>query len=192
MGDRFEEAQLIYTTEQDSVNRIVRLLRAGNIIVLPCDTIYGLSGLYQSTLSQLRTLKMGSGEQQFAVLATMEQAKRLCKVPEVLEQHWPCPLTAILEEHEGDGKIAIRVPSDPLTIAILEALGSPIYSTAANERGFAITHINDIIFMYKERVQAIVVNPDKMHDTPSTLIDCTTEPYTLLRCGVYDASSLLF
>lgn len=132
------------------------------------------------------------GQQQFAVLATLEQAQQLCIVPEVLHEHWPCPLTCILPNREGEGTSAIRVPKDPFIQELLTRLGSPIYSTAVNPpHGFSITNITDIIFTYKEKVQAIVVDPLRQRDTPSTLIDCTTTPYTLLRCGDYDASSLL-
>jgi L-threonylcarbamoyladenylate synthase len=160
-------------------------------MILPCDTIYGLSGKVDTTLQKIRVLKEHLGQQQFAVLATLEQAQQLCKVPEVLLQHWPCALTCILPTKDGEGTHAIRVPKDPFIQELLTRLGSPIYSTAVNPHGYSITNITDIIFTYKDKVQAIVVDPMRQRDTPSTLIDCTTTPYTLLRCGEYDASALL-
>ena len=105
--------------------------------------------------------------------------------------HWPCALTCILPTKDGEGTYAIRVPKDPFIQELLTRLGSPIYSTAVNPHGYSITNITDIIFTYKDKVQTIVVDPMRQRDTPSTLIDCTTTPYTLLRCGDYDASALL-
>jgi len=103
----------------------------------------------------------------------------------------PCALTVILENHEGGQSTAIRVPNDPFIQTILTKLGRPIYSTSVNDTGFTITNITDIIFTYKQKVKAIVIDPDRGRDTPSTLIDCTKAPYELVRCGAYDASQLL-
>lgn len=183
-----EEAELLYASVDGTVERVVQLLEEGQLVVLPCDTIYGLSGVVGQTLSQLQELKPG---QQYAVLASLEQAQQLCVVPSDLAMHWPCPLTAILPNREGNGSTAIRVPKDPFIQTLLARLGKPIYSTSVNDRGYAITNITDIIFTYKQKVQAIVVDPNRRRDTPSTLLDCTTTPYTLLRCGEYDASALL-
>ena len=183
-----EEAELLYSSVEGTVERVVQLLKEGQLVVLPCDTIYGLSGIVGQTLPKLQELKPG---QQYAVLGSLEQAQQLCEVPPELAVHWPCPLTAILPNRDGSGNTAIRVPKDPFIQNLLSRLGEPIYSTAVNERGYAITNITDIIFTYKQKVRAIVMDPNRRRDTPSTLLDCTKKPYTLLRCGEYDASALL-
>lgn len=186
-----EEAQLLYKTVDSTVDEVVASLQEGKILVLPCDTIYGLSGQYNTTLEKLCSLKQKIGQHQFIVLATLEQAHQLCKVPPQLAKHWPCALTAILHNREGEGTTAIRVPNDPFIQNILRKLGTPIYSSSVNDTGFAITNITDIIFTYKQKVQAIVIDVERGRDTPSTLIDCTKIPFELIRCGAYDASALL-
>ncbi|MCK9348395.1 MAG: Sua5/YciO/YrdC/YwlC family protein [Sphaerochaeta sp.] len=191
MSWRGEEAELLYKSEPETLDRCVFHLQEDHLMILPCDTIYGLSGKVDTTLHKIRALKEHLGQQQFAVLATLEQAQHLCQVPEVLHDHWPCALTCILPTMDGEGTYAIRVPKDPFIQELLTRLGSPIYSTAVNPHGYSITNITDIIFTYKDKVQTIVVDPMRQRDTPSTLIDCTTTPYTLLRCGDYDASALL-
>lgn len=191
MGRMVEEAQLLYKTVDSTVDQVVQLLREEQLLVLPCDTIYGLSGQYATTYEKLCALKKPIGQHHFIVLATLESAHQLCIVPPVLRKHWPCALTVILENREGGGSTAIRVPDDAFIQAILTKLGTPIYSTSVNDAGFAITNITDIIFTYKQKVQAIVIDPDRGRDTPSTLIDCTKNPYELIRCGAYDASELL-
>ncbi len=186
-----EEAELLYKSEPGTVDRCVKHLREDKLMILPCDTIYGLSGKVETTLSAICSLKEHLGQQQFAILATLEQAMKFCEVPPELLDHWPCALTCVLPNKNGKGTSAIRVPNDLFIQELLEALGSPIYSTAVNPHGYSITNITDIIFTYKDKVQGIVVDPLRQRDTPSTLIDCTTNPYTLLRCGAYDASPLL-
>lgn len=186
------EAQLLYKTEKHSIEEIVCMLEDEKLVVLPCDTIYGLSGkVGPTTLMALRELKQTVHQQQFAILATLEQAQSLCVVPPVLLEHWPCELTVILPNKDGDGSSAIRVPQDSFIQEILTKLGSPIYSTAVNPNGFAITNITDIIFTYKQKVQAIVIDPSRQRDTPSTMIDMREKPCSLVRCGSYDASAIL-
>ncbi len=186
-----EEAVLLYKGVPGTLEYVVELLKQGQLVVLPCDTIYGLSGIYGAALPLLRRAKEMVGQHEFPVLATIEQAKELCDVPDILVKHWPCALTAILNLRSEDGSLAIRVPNDPFVQHILQVLKKPIYSTSVNPQGYAITNSTDIIFTYKQKVQAIVVDEQRKKDTPSTLIDCTVWPYTLLRQGAYDADSLL-
>src|SRR5690554_6569725 len=93
-----EEAELLYSSVEGTVERVVQLLKEGQLVVLPCDTIYGLSGIVGQTLSKLQELNPG---QQYAVLASLEQAQQLCVVPPELASHWLCPLTAILPNRDG-------------------------------------------------------------------------------------------
>ena len=161
-------------------------------MVLPCDTIYGLCAKVGPAEQALRTVKYRGETKPFIVLATLEQAKQICLVPSDVEAAWPCALTAILPNLDGKGTTAVRVPSDNFLQEVLTKLGTPIYSTSVNESGYlTITNITDIIFSFKDRVPAFVVGSEKQGTVPSTLIDCTTKPYTLVRCGQYDASKLL-
>lgn len=184
-----QDADLLYKDTNRTVVQAAQWLSEDEVLVLPCDTIYGFCARYGSAEAKLRKLKE---QNPFPVLATLEQAKALCIVPPELEEHWPCPLTAILPNRDGKGTTAIRVPNDLFIQTLLNRLGSPIYSTTVHESGYtAITNITDIIFAFKHTVKAIVIDPERTGDTPSTLIDCTSKPYTLLRCGIYDASKLL-
>ena len=186
---RMQEAELLYKDIHRTVEQAAKYLGEDEVLVLPCDTIYGFSARYGTAEAKLRKLK---NQNPFPVLATLEQAKELCVVPPELEDHWPCPLTAILPNKNGKGTTAIRVPNDHFIQTLLRRLGSPIYSTTVDERGYtAITNITDIIFAFKHSVKAIVIDPERTGDTPSTLIDCTTKPFTLLRCGIYNATELL-
>ena len=186
------EAQLLYKTEEHSIETVVSLLQDDQLVILPCDTIYGISAkVGESTLFALRDLKQTIQQQKFAILATLEQAQKICDVPSILLEHWPCPLTVILNNTDGCGSSAVRVPKDPFITEILTRLGSPIFSTAVNGSGFTITNITDIIFTFKDKVPAIVIDPSRQRDTPSTMLDMTKKPATLLRCGDYDASAIL-
>ncbi|AEV28309.1 putative translation factor (SUA5) [Sphaerochaeta pleomorpha str. Grapes] len=191
MMSNSEEAQVLYRQVTGTVDKVVALLQEDKVLVLPCDTIYGLCAKVGPAEEALRNIKYRAETKPFLLLATLEQAKELCTVPEDIESVWPCSLTAILWDKQG-GKTAIRVPADAFLQQVLTKLGKPIYSTSVNESGYqTITNITDIIFAFKDRVPAFVVGSEKQGTVPSTLIDCTVHPYALVRMGSYDASNLL-
>lgn len=192
MSKDHEEAEVLYKQVPGTLEKTVKFLQEDKVIVLPCDTIYGLCAKVGPAEQALRAVKYRGETKPFLVLATLEQAKQICNVPEDVEAAWPCALTVILSNLDGKGTTAVRVPADSFLQEVLAKLGKPIYSTSVNESGYqSITSITDIIFSFKDRVPAFIVGSEKQGTVPSTLIDCTTKPYTLVRCGQYDASALL-
>ena len=187
-----EEAEVLYKNVEGTIDRVIELLQDDKVLVLPCDTIYGLCAKVGPAEETLRSVKYRGETKPFLVLATLDQAKELCMVPKDIEKAWPCALTAILQNKEGSGTTAVRVPADDFLQELLGRLGKPLYSTSVNESGYqTITNITDIIFAFKNRVPAFVVGSEKQGSVPSTLIDCTKSPYQLVRCGSYDAKALL-
>ena len=192
MSNEYEESHVVYKQLPGTLEKTVQWLQEDKVVVLPCDTIYGLCAKVGPAEQALRSVKYRGETKPFIVLATLEQAKQICTVPTDVEQAWPCALTTILSNLDGSGTTAVRVPRDSFLQEVLTKLGKPIYSTSVNESGYqSITNITDIIFSFKDRVPAFVVGSEKQGTVPSTLIDCTTKPYTLIRCGQYDASALL-
>lgn len=186
-----ETSEVLYLQDQKTFEKTVQLLNEDKVMVLPCDTIYGLCAKVGSGEKNLKALKPREQSKPFLVLATIEQAKELCFVPDDIAAVWPAPLTVVLDCKAG-GTLAVRVPSDPFLQAIMTSLSSPIYSTSVNETGHtSLTNIMDIILAYKDRVPAFVVDTDLQGTIPSTLINATTSPYQLLREGKFDAQFLV-
>lgn len=180
-----ENSEVLYIEQEKTFDRTIEQLKNDQVIVLPCDTIYGLCAKMGKAEKTLRNIKNREETKPFLILATLEQAKELCFVPQEILDLWPCPLTAILNKKEG-GTLAIRVPSDPFLQAVLVKLGSPIYSTSVNESGHSyLTNIMDIILNYKNRVPTFIVDSQMQGNTPSTLIDATNKPFKILRQGKY-------
>jgi L-threonylcarbamoyladenylate synthase len=186
-------SKVVYRQDPETLELVVKALREGDVMVLPCDTIYGLCAkVGQETMESIYALKERDQRKPFLLLATMHQAKEICQVPPEVEKVWPCALTAIMRNREDGGTTAIRVPSDAFLQSVLEKLGSPIYSTSVNLSGYAsMTNITDIILTFKGKVPLFVVAGEKQGTVPSTLIDCTVRPFKVIRQGAFDASSLL-
>lgn len=192
MGNE-KESTVWYRGEKDTLEKTVKALAEGNVMVLPCDTIYGICArIGQEEMEAIYSLKERDPRKPLLQLATKEQAEEICMVPSDILSAWPCALTAIMKRKDGNGTLALRVPDDPFLQKVLARLGSPIYSTSVNISGHAtLTSITDIILLFNGKIPYFVVSQEKQGTVPSTLLDCTVHPYHIVRNGSYDASALI-
>ncbi|MFA6687874.1 MAG: L-threonylcarbamoyladenylate synthase [Sphaerochaetaceae bacterium] len=185
--------EFIERHDASAVATAIKVLKRGDIVVLPCDTIYGLSGLLEISETKLRNIKRRPETKPFILLATFGMAREICqgRLPDGLEETWPAPLTAILPDKKG-GTTAVRVPQDEFLQAILEGCGTPIYSTSVNTSGEPpLLTFDAIANEFTGKVELLVRGDTQQGTMPSTLIDCTKRPYVVLRQGAFDASELI-
>ncbi|AEC01774.1 L-threonylcarbamoyladenylate synthase [Parasphaerochaeta coccoides] len=191
-----EHELVISRQDERSAEVVVQCLLADHAVILPCDTIYGLSARVPQGENLLREIKGRSADKSFLVLATLEMARSLSggHLPPGLEEIWPAPLTAIVNTQDG-GTIGIRVPDDVFIQKILEMVGTPIYSTSVNVSGEKAMLSFDEIFSHygmDERIALFVIGSSSVGTTmASTIVDCTVRPYRILRQGAYDATTLI-
>lgn len=184
---------VINRTDPAAVDTSVRVLKQGELAVLPCDTIYGLSGIVEVSEARLRMVKRRPETKPFILLATFSMAQQICQgeLPAGLAETWPAPLTAIIRDKRG-GTTAVRVPEDPFLQAVLEGCGAPIYSTSVNTSGEpALLSFEEIVGEFDGKVELMVRGAANQGTVASTLVDCTKSPYVVLRQGAFDASSLV-
>lgn len=188
-----EESRVVYVGQEGTVDTVVEALRNDAVVVLPCDTIYGLCAkVGPRTQKALYDLKSRDQRKPFLQIATLEQAEEICEVPEDIKAVWPCALTCVMKNRNGEGTTAVRVPKDAFLQEVLEELGSPMYSTSVNMSGSStLTNMTDIIVTFNGKVGLFVVDGEMQGTVPSTLIDCTVHPYRILRQGSYDVWSLI-
>lgn len=177
---------IIDRNDPASVDLTVSVLNDNNVCVLPCDTIYGLSSVYIDGEAVLKNLKGRDANKPFIVLCTKEMALSLCKsVPENVLEAWPCALTAILEKKDG-GTVGIRVPDDPFLQSVLNKLGRPVYSTSVNMSGEpSLLDFDSIRNAFEDRVSLLVKGFETQGTVASTIVDCTTSEFRILRQGSY-------
>jgi L-threonylcarbamoyladenylate synthase len=137
--------------EHDVVMEAGKVLAWDGVLLYPSDTVYGLACSAGSVcaISRVAALKGHEAHRPYIVLvAGCEEALRLCPdapeaAIELMGSGWPGALTLVmLAGHEAppqamahDGTLALRVPGDPLSRALLEAAGKPVISTSANLAG---------------------------------------------------------
>lgn len=137
-----------------AVERAAEVLAAGDVIVLPTETVYGLGALptVDGATSLLFERKGRSADVPLAVLcASPDQALDLGDLTDDAvadrarawaDAHWPGPLTMVLPRRRDLGwalgepsvTIGVRVPDHPFVQAVTAAVG-PIAVTSANRHG---------------------------------------------------------
>jgi L-threonylcarbamoyladenylate synthase len=138
--------------DEAAIAAAVRALKAGELVILPTETVYGLAG-DAANPAAIAAIYEAKGRPSFnpliAHVADVEAAARLARFdPRALalaNAFWPGPLTIVapLEDDEavcdlaraGLETVAVRAPSHPLAHAVLEAFGGAICAPSANRSG---------------------------------------------------------
>jgi L-threonylcarbamoyladenylate synthase len=176
----------VILSKEDSFEAIIESLESNRVVIVPCDTIYGILGKSPDTDSLIREIK-GRGESApfLHLISSVIQFNELSVIPfpEDLEPYWPGPLTVVTTVKQG-GTIAYRLPSDRFLQDIVSHMESPLYSTSVNITGQKhMWDIKEIVKEFGDKVDIIVDDGDFEGREPSTVIDITSTPYKILRQG---------
>lgn len=176
-------------SKENSFEEIIDTLENNGVVIVPCDTIYGILGKSPETDSKIREIK-GRGEAKpfLHLISSVIQFNELSVIPfpKNLEKYWPGPLTVVTTVKQG-GTIAYRLPSDRFLQDIVSHMESSLYSTSVNMSGENhLWKITDIIEKFEDRVDLIVDGGDFEGRKPSTVIDITSVPYKIIRQGALE------
>lgn len=161
----------------------------GELVVIPTDTVYGVAADAFNPQAVERLLEAKGRTRQSpppVLVADMNAVRALAEsVPDEVQQladaFWPGPLTIILPAQPslawdlGDtgGTVALRIPSDDVTLEILKETG-PLAVSSANRHGEpAATTANEAEAMLGESVTAILDAGEAGTGVSSTIVDAT-------------------
>jgi L-threonylcarbamoyladenylate synthase len=164
----------------------VAALRAGEPIVVPTDTVYGLATLPSAT-SVLYALKGRPDSVPIAVLVeSFDQAAAVVEMNGVAARlaraFWPGPLTIVRPRLDGAGTLAVRCPDHGFIHLLARRVG-PLSVTSANRHGEATPpEARDAAASLAGDV-ALVVDGGACRGTASTVVDATEPELTVVRAG---------
>jgi len=151
------ETKCIQATDDDMADALreaVALLRAGEVVALPTETVYGLAAdaLNPEAVAKVYSTKqrpsfdplivhIGSRTDLASVAVVPEEIAKT--VAQLADAFWPGPLSIILPKHpdvpdlvtSGLPTVAVRQSAHPVFRAINKALGGPIAAPSANRFG---------------------------------------------------------
>jgi L-threonylcarbamoyladenylate synthase len=148
---RVAQANNVVSPSPEAILRAVELLREGQVVGLPTETVYGLAGdgLNPVALARIFEVKQRPLFDPLILhFADMAGAFDLAEqIPtaarELAQRFWPGPLTIVVRKKEkvpdlatsGLPNVALRVPAHPVAQALLRAFGRPLAAPSANRFG---------------------------------------------------------
>ena len=185
----------------------VSALRAGQIVAMPTDTVYGVGVALDAPdgLPRLFAAKDRPLDKAIVLLvADLEQAATVgiftAAARALAERFWPGGLTLVLPQRPDSGlpavltggaaTIGVRVPDHDCPRALARDLG-PLPVTSANLSGQpAANDAAEVAAQLGDRIELILDGGRARGGTPSTVVDCSGAEPRVLRAGAIDTESI--
>ena len=176
-------------------------LESGGIIAYPTDTIYGLGCdiFHPEAVAKICAIKKVNPEkaQLSFICSDLSHLSNYAKsinnsLFRILKSTLPGPFTFVLPASKEVPKIlqnkkktiGLRIPDNKIALAIIETLGHPILSASFPGENIEDYTDPEIIQEHWGKQFDIVVEGGIGGIIPSTVIDCTTDEYVILRQGL--------
>lgn len=182
------------------IKTVIECLLDGGVIVYPTDTIYGLGcDIFQhkavERIARIKRIDPAKVMLSFVCydLSDLSRYTKSISTPlyRLLKTYLPGPYTFILPASKEVPKIlyskkntiGLRIPDNHIARTIVKELGHPVLSTSLP--GEMVEEYTDpeIIYANFSKLVDIVVDGGIGGMIPSTIIDCTTDSYEVVRAG---------
>ena len=188
-------------------NKAVHLLKQGDVVVFPTDTIYGIGAsiAQESGIKKVFEVKSRSPNKPLIIyVASFDQLQHVTQdIPETtiesLRKIWPGAMSGIFAKTDvvppfvtsGKDTVAVRIPDHPLCLELVRQVGAPLAVTSANISGMETQKTApEVAAQLGERVPLVLDGGPNPEQQPSTLVDFTVSPAQLLREGAWSFSKL--
>lgn len=191
-----------------AVARAAGLLRAGEVVALPTETVYGLAAnaLDEQAVAKIYELKGRPAHNPIIVHVAGIEMARSCVTqwPEAATQlaraFWPGPLTVVLPKAKeipelvtaGGATVGVRWPGHPFIQTVIRECGFPLAAPSANLSNMVSpTNAEHVRQQLGDKLALIVDGGQSQVGIESTVIDLTVQPPRVLRPGMIHEESLV-
>lgn len=183
-----------------SVSEAASHLKAGKLVAIPTETVYGLAAvirLDESVLQIYKAKNRPAFDPLIVHVPSMEAVKPLVKsinaaAEKLAKAFWPGPLTLLFEKSDlvsdlvssGLSTVAVRVPQHEITLNLLKELGEPVAAPSANPFGYVSPTTAEHVEQQLGSEVAYILNggPAKV-GLESTIVSCLGDEVKVLRLG---------
>ena len=185
---------------RQELQKVIEVLKNGGIVIFPTDTAFGIGCRIddEKTVDRLFTIRKRPRLQATPVLvSSIGQALPYLDCPSDIVRHFmktywpgaltiitPCKKNKIYSPIRGGGEtIGIRMPDHSDILTVIAAVGVPILGPSANIHG------EKTPFLFKDLDPVLVRQVDFVlkgickEKVVSTVVDCSVDPYTIIRQG---------
>lgn len=197
----------------DKVKKAIGVFKNGGIVIFPTDTAIGIGCKIddEKAIRKLFKIRKRSENKPMLVLVdSIEMAEKYLfpipkKVKETLiKPYWPGKLTIILQSRidrvpglvrGGTNTLGVRFPNNKILLELIREVGVPIVAPSANFSGeqtpFKFKDLNPEFVKQADYVLNGEISPPAGgEENVSTVIDCTVEPWKIIREGAVSMSDI--
>lgn len=180
------------------IQKIVKVLQNGGLIIYPTDTVYGLGCDFTNTkalekIARIKGVKLEKSNFSFICndLSHLSDYVKQIDTPtyKILKRALPGPYTFILpgsttlpKVFKKKKTVGIRVPDNSIARTLVETLGNPIISTSIRDDDDVIEYTTDPELIYEKwkDIVDVVIDGGYGDNEASTVIDLTdSEPFVI-------------
>jgi len=193
-------AELLHVADRDCLSRALALLKSGAPIIIPTETIFGLTcdAENEEAIRNLFRIKGRSEIKPSAVflpdIATIQTVANVKSenAARVISHFLPGPLTVVLSSKRRswfgvigeERKIGIRISTDPFVRELTNRYGKPIIATSANfSEKPNCRDLDELSEQFENNASLIIYREKSVTASATTVVDLTGSYPALLREG---------
>lgn len=193
---------------ESAVERAAELLRNGDVVAVPTETVYGLAAnaLDAAAVHRIYEVKGRPSTNPVIVhVATLDMALRCVahwnkQAGQLALAFWPGPLTIVLPASKeipgtvtaGGSTVGVRWPSHPFMQALIRRCGFPLAAPSANlSNHVSPTSADHVSKQLGNRIRLIVDGGQSQVGIESTVVDLSAAPPRVLRPGMIHDEALV-
>lgn len=185
---------------QKEIDRVVKVLQDGGIIIYPTDTVYamGCDAMNVRAVEQICKMKgINPQKHNLSIICyDLSNISEYAKVDnmtfKVMKKNLPGPFTFILNTtsslpkiYKNKKTVGIRVPDNNIIRELVKNLGNPILTTSIKDDDEVIEYTTDpeLIDEKYENTVDLIIDGGYGGIEASTIVDCTSEEMEIVRQG---------
>lgn len=179
----------------------IEILNQGGIVIFPTDTAFGIGCRIdrETAIKKLFTIRKRPASQAVPVLVnslSMAQKYWSSPLPDIVRRltnkYWPGGLTIVyyaqidktpLLVRGGSDTLGLRMPDHEITLELIRGVGVPLLGPSANFHGGPTPFKHEGLDSALLKKVDYVLTGDCKTKISSTVVDCTTDTYKIIRQG---------
>lgn len=194
------KARIVDASHPQAIQEAAEIIRTGGLVAFPTETVYGLGADACNPIAVARIFEVKnrpSIDPLIVHVADAEEARLYGDfsyrfAPELMTKFWPGPLTMVVRRSgvvppivtAGLDTVAIRVPSHPSALALIQAAGRAVAAPSANPFGYVSpTQADHVSEQLADRIDLILNGGPCTVGVESTILSLAEPTPRILRAG---------
>ena len=181
------------------MNDLIKNIEDGNLVIVPTDTVYGIScdATNKEAIEKVFIAKQREQKPLIVMVSNIDMLKKYVKNINDLEQqlidkYWPNTLTILFEKNDnlleeitcGSEYVGIRMPDNKLLLELMNKINKPIISTSANISGNSVITNTNLIEPELKKYISYIYDDGEKTNVASTLVKVENNKIKILREGI--------